>query len=82
MAAASLAQVKMGMEGLALCIAGVLCERDPSLLAAFQERVEMLYRVLDDRGDHEAADDGSRVWEGVGRSRIQASSELVYARVQ
>jgi hypothetical protein len=55
MAAASLAQVKMGMEGLALCIAGVLCERDPSLLAAFQERVEMLYHVLDDRGDHEAA---------------------------
>jgi hypothetical protein len=55
MAAASLAQVKMGMEGLALCIAGVLCERDPSLQAAFRERVQMLYRVLDDRGDHEAA---------------------------
>jgi hypothetical protein len=46
---------QMGMEGLALCIAGVLCERDPSLLAAFQERVEMLCHVLDDRGDHEAA---------------------------
>jgi hypothetical protein len=55
MNAASLAQVKMGTEALALCIAGVLCERDPSLLAAFRESVELLYRVLDDRGDHEAA---------------------------
>ena len=55
MTATSLAQVKIGTEALALCIAGVLCERDPSLLARFRERVEMLYRVLDDRGDHEAA---------------------------
>jgi hypothetical protein len=53
--AGSLAQVKMGTEALALCIARVLCERDPSLLAAFRERVQMLYRVLDDHGDHEAA---------------------------
>jgi hypothetical protein len=52
---ASLAQVKIGTEALALCIAGVLCERDPSLLAAFRENVELLYRILDDRGDHEAA---------------------------
>jgi hypothetical protein len=55
MSAASLVQVKMGMEALALCVAGVLCERDPSLLAAFRERVEMLYQVLNDRGDREAA---------------------------
>jgi len=55
MTTASLAQVKMGTEALALCIAGVLCERDPSLLASFRERMDMLYRVLDDRGDHEAA---------------------------
>jgi hypothetical protein len=55
MTAGSLAQIKMGTEALALCIAEVLCERDPSLLAAFRERVQMLYRVLDDRGDHEAA---------------------------
>ena len=55
MTAASLTQVKMGTEALALCIAGVLCERDPSLLAAFRESVQMLYRVLDDRGDQEAA---------------------------
>ena len=55
MTAASLAEVKMGTEALALCIVGVLCERDPSLIAAFRERVELLYRVLDDRGDHEAA---------------------------
>ena len=55
MTAGSLAQIKMGTEALALCIAGVLCERDPSLLAAFRERVQMFYRVLDDRGDHEAA---------------------------
>ena len=55
MTAGSLAQIKMGTEALAICIAGVLCERDPSLLAAFGERVQMLYRVLDDRGDHEAA---------------------------
>jgi hypothetical protein len=55
MTAASLAQVKMGAEALALCIAGVLCERDPSLLAAFRERMELLYHVLDDRGEHEAA---------------------------
>ena len=55
MTAGSLAQIKMGTEALALCIAGVLCERDPSLLAAFRERAQMLYRVLDDRGDHEAA---------------------------
>jgi hypothetical protein len=55
MAADSLAQVKMGTEALALCIAGVLCERDPSLLAAFRERVDMLYHVLNDRGDQEAA---------------------------
>ncbi len=55
MIAGSLAQIKMGTEALALCIAGVLCERDPSLLAAFRERVQTLYRVLDDRGDHEAA---------------------------
>jgi hypothetical protein len=55
MTAGSLAQIKMGMEALTLCIAEVLCERDPSLLAAFRERAQMLYRVLDDRGDHEAA---------------------------
>ena len=55
MTTGSLAQIKMGTEALALCIAGVLCERDPSLLASFRERVQMLYRVLDDRGDHEAA---------------------------
>jgi len=55
MAVDSLAQVKMGTEALALCIAGVLCERDPSLLPAFRENVQLLYHVLDDRGDHEAA---------------------------
>ena len=55
MTATSLVQVKMGMEALALCIAGALCERDPSLLAAFRERVQMLYHILDDRGDREAA---------------------------
>jgi hypothetical protein len=55
MTAGSLSQVKMGTEALALCMAGVLCERDPSLLAALRERVQMLSRVLDDRGDHEAA---------------------------
>lgn|GEM_PF-730015 len=55
MTAGSMAQVKMGTEALALCIAGVLCERDPSVLAAFRERVQILYRVLDERGDHEAA---------------------------
>jgi hypothetical protein len=55
MTAGSLAQIKMDTEALALCVAGVLCERDPSLLAAFRERIQMLYRVLDDRGDHEAA---------------------------
>ena len=55
MTAASLAEVKMATEALALCIAGVLCERDPSLLVAFRERVELLHHVLDDRGDHEAA---------------------------
>jgi hypothetical protein len=52
---AALAQVKMGTEALALCIAGVLCERDPSLLAEFRESAGLLFRVLDDRGDHEAA---------------------------
>lgn len=55
MATDSLAQVKIGTEALALCIAGVLCERDPSLLSMFRENVELLYQVLDDRGDHEAA---------------------------
>ena len=55
MTAASMVQVKMGTEALALCIAGVLCERDPSLLAAFRDRVQMLYQVLDSGGDHEAA---------------------------
>ena len=55
MPADSLAQVKMGTEALALCIVGVLCERDPALLPAFRENVEMLYHVLDDRGDREAA---------------------------
>lgn len=55
MATDSLSQTKMGTEALALCIAGVLCERDPSLLPAFQESIEALCRVLNDRGDHEAA---------------------------
>jgi hypothetical protein len=55
MTSGSLAQIKMGTEALALCIAGVLCERDPTLLVAFRESVQMLSRVLDDRGDHEAA---------------------------
>jgi hypothetical protein len=32
-----------------------LCERDPTLLAAFRDRVEMLHQVLDGGGDHEAA---------------------------
>lgn len=50
-----LAQVKIGTEALALCIAGVMCERDPALLPAFRESVELLYRVLEERGDHEAA---------------------------
>jgi len=54
----------MGTEALALCIAGDLCERDPSLLAAFQERVHILYRILDDRGDHEGWR-GER-WRSVG----------------
>jgi len=55
MTAASMVQVKMGTEALALCIAGVLCERDPTLLAAFRDRLEMHYQVLDGGGDHEAA---------------------------
>jgi len=55
MTADSLAQIKMGTEALALCIAGVLCERDSSLLPAFRERAELLHHVLDDRGDHDAA---------------------------
>ena len=55
MNAASLAQVKKETEALALCVAGVLCERDPSLLAAFRESAELLYHVLDGRGDREAA---------------------------
>ena len=55
MTAASLTEVKMGTEALALCIVGVLCERVPSLLNAFRERVKLLYHVLNDRGDHEAA---------------------------
>lgn len=55
MAADPLAQAKMGTEALALCIAGVLCERDPSLLSLFQESAKTLHRILDDRGDHEAA---------------------------
>jgi hypothetical protein len=55
MAADSLAQVKIGTEALVLCIAGVLSERDPSLLPAFQESAEVLYRLLEGRGDHDAA---------------------------
>lgn len=55
MAADPLAQAKIGTEALALCIAGVLCERDPSLLSGFQESAKALHRILDDRGDHEAA---------------------------
>jgi hypothetical protein len=55
MAIDSIAQIKMGTEALALCIAGVLCDRDPSLLAALRERAEMLFRVLDEHGDQEAA---------------------------
>jgi len=47
--AGDLAQIKMGTEALALCIAGALCERDPSLPPALRERVEMLYDILDDR---------------------------------
>jgi hypothetical protein len=52
----SLAQAKMGSEALALCIAGVLCERDPSLLASFQESLEKLFHLLNRRGDREAAE--------------------------
>lgn len=55
MATDTIAQTKMGMEALALCIAGALCERDPSLLPLFRERIEALYKILDDRGDQEAA---------------------------
>jgi hypothetical protein len=55
MPADSLAQVKMGTEALALCIAGALCEGDPLLLRAIQEKAEILHRILDDRGDYEAA---------------------------
>jgi hypothetical protein len=55
MAADPLAQAKIGTEALALCIAGVLCERDPSLLSGFQESAKALHRILDNRGDHEAA---------------------------
>ena len=55
MSADSLAQAKIGTEALALCIAGVLCERDPSLLSGFQESAKALHRILDDRGDHESA---------------------------
>lgn len=55
MAADAIAQTKMGTEALVLCVAGALCERDPSLLPVLRERIETLYQILDDRGDHEAA---------------------------
>ncbi|MBR1221513.1 hypothetical protein JQ557_26175 [Bradyrhizobium sp. U87765 SZCCT0131] len=55
MNAVSSAQVKMGTEALALCIAGVLCEHNPAFLTALRERVQILYRILDERGDREAA---------------------------
>ncbi|WP_139861587.1 hypothetical protein [Bradyrhizobium ivorense] len=47
MAADAIAQIKMGTEALVLCIAGALCERDPSLLRAFRERMETLYQILE-----------------------------------
>lgn len=55
MAADAIAQTKMGTEALVLCVAGALRERDPALLPVLRERIETLYQILQDRGDHEAA---------------------------
>lgn len=55
MAADAIAQTKIGTEALVLCVAGALRERDPALLPVLRERIETLYQILQDRGDHEAA---------------------------
>ncbi len=39
MAADAIAQTKMGTEALVLCVAGALCERDPSLLLLLRDRI-------------------------------------------
>jgi hypothetical protein len=49
-------QTRLGAEALAVCIASALCDRDPSLRDAMKESARRIFHLLDDRGDHQAAE--------------------------
>jgi hypothetical protein len=52
---ASLSQTKIGTEALVLCVAQVLCQRDASFRSMLEETLDEAYKILEHRGDHEAA---------------------------
>jgi len=51
----SLSQTKTGTEALVLCVAQVLCQRDASFRVLLEETLEKVHGILEERGDHEAA---------------------------
>jgi hypothetical protein len=53
---ASLDRTKTGTEALVLCVAQVLCERDPSFRVLLEEKLETAYAILESRSDREAAE--------------------------
>jgi hypothetical protein len=56
MAKATLDQTKMGTEALVFCVARTLIERDPSLKAALRGNLRKMWELLEERGDHGAAE--------------------------
>jgi hypothetical protein len=49
-------QTRMGVEGIAFCIARTLIERDPSLKAPMRANLRKMWELLEEREDHGAAD--------------------------
>ena len=49
-------QTRMGVEGVAFCIARTLIERDPSLKAPMRANLRKMWELLEEREDHAAAD--------------------------
>jgi DNA-binding ferritin-like protein len=53
MSKSTIEQTRMGVEGIAFCIARTLIERDPSLMRA---NLRKMWELLEEREDHGAAD--------------------------
>ena len=56
MSKSTIEQTRMGVEGIAFCIARTLIERDPSLKAPMRANLRKMWELLEEREDHGAAD--------------------------